>query len=74
MNEQDISREAMTLLTLIYFHFLCETDTDREHVLTHLYRNEGISDTELPDKVKEGLEESRSFRAMFQSIADEQPS
>lgn len=74
LNEQDISRDAKALLVLIHIHFFCKTDTDRECVLTQLYRNEGISDTELPDKVKEGLEESRSFRAMFQSIADEKPS
>ncbi len=73
LNEQDISQDAKALLVLIHIHFFCKTDTDRERVLAHLYRNEGISDAELPDKVKEGLKRSRSFRAMFQSITGEQP-
>ena len=73
LTEQDISRDAKALLVLIHIHFFCKTDTDRERVLAQLYRNEGISDSELPDKMQEGLEESRSFRAMFQSITDGQP-
>ena len=70
LNEQDISREAKALLALIHIHFFCKTDTDRERVLTQLFRNEGIPETELPLKVQEGLEQSRSFRAIFQSAAD----
>ena len=73
LNEQDISQDAKSLLVLIHIHFFCKTDTDRERVLTQFYRNEGISDTELPNKVQEGLDESRSFRAMFRNIAEEQP-